>query len=192
MNKNNLIRIITVLAIIAAIIIAGFGDLQLLRFSESVEFCGTECHEMRPYFEDYRGNDSLAARHRPVNVTCYECHSGEGPAGFIQAKRQGAHEVTAHFTGDYERPIEAEYNTTFCLKCHEQRQSVHWPREDCTEACHNTESVPISGHFTVFNNSSACAECHTPGQVNPAHQLNNSCLDGFCHGTGHTENRNGG
>lgn len=88
-------------------------------FTESVEFCGTVCHQvMKP--------EHTAFQHSPhANTSCAECHIGSGAEWFVKAKISGLYQVYSVLFNKYHRPIETPVQNLrpakdTCLAC-------HWP-----------------------------------------------------------------
>ena len=65
------------------------GSFEAFHITESVEFCGTLCHEvMEP--------EHIAYQNSPhANVLCVECHVGSGASWYIKSKLSGLHQVYA-------------------------------------------------------------------------------------------------
>lgn len=104
------------------------GDLKLLEASKSVAFCGS-CHEtMGPVVEAMRTDeDSLAGIHYRLGAVswetaCYQCHSGYGIWGGVNAKVAGFRHMAHTVTGRYEFPLEhrGDFDVNACLDCHAQ------------------------------------------------------------------------
>lgn len=74
---------------------------HMYHFSESIEFCGKQCHSvMQP---EYRLHERSSHSH----VTCAECHIGAGASWFVKSKLAGLHQVYAVLAGTFSRPIPA-------------------------------------------------------------------------------------
>ena len=69
-------------------------------YTNSPDFCGTDCHTMPPQYSAY-----LASPH--ARVQCVECHIGPGADWFVQAKISGLRQVLAVLADSYSRPIPA-------------------------------------------------------------------------------------
>jgi nitrate/TMAO reductase-like tetraheme cytochrome c subunit len=81
---------------IAIVLLAGYGSLH---YMESPAFCGTTCHTpMHPQFTAWQD-----AAHS--NVTCVQCHIGEGGRAFVHYKLNGVRQLYHVATGSYPRPI---------------------------------------------------------------------------------------
>lgn len=103
----------------------GVGCLFLLEESKSVAFCGS-CHEtmgpiVRALDEDDGTLSSSHWRRGAVSQrdACYQCHSGYGIWGQVDAKRAGVMHMVRTVTGGYELPIRARrFDNASCLGCH--------------------------------------------------------------------------
>lgn len=109
---------------ISTIIILFFstlGSFEAYHMTESVEFCGTLCHEvMEPEHTAY-----LKSPH--ANVSCVECHVGSGASWYVKSKISGLHQVIAVITNNFPRPVETPLHDLrpameTCEKC-------HWPQK---------------------------------------------------------------
>ena len=134
------------------------GSLVLLEESKSVAFCGS-CHEpMAPLVASLdQDNGSLASIHwRRGAVShvdaCFQCHSGYGVWGTLDAKLAGFSHMIHTVTGHYEYPLKARrFDINSCLGCHAESipfraQEAHHDRElqaqllagtiGCVGTCH--------------------------------------------------------
>jgi nitrate/TMAO reductase-like tetraheme cytochrome c subunit len=101
------------------------GALSVAQESKSVEFCGS-CHQpMSPLVASLdQDNGSLASVHwRRGAVShadaCYQCHSGYGIWGTVNAKFAGVRHMIHTVTGHYSFPLEARaFDIASCLGCH--------------------------------------------------------------------------
>ncbi len=101
--------------------LSAFGSYRAYEYTESVAFCGTQCHAvMKPEFVAY--NASPHAR-----VSCVECHVGHGPEWYVRSKLNGMHQLYAVTFNTYDRPIKTPLHNMrpadqTCAKC-------HWPEK---------------------------------------------------------------
>jgi nitrate/TMAO reductase-like tetraheme cytochrome c subunit len=80
------------------VLLAGYGTMQWM---ESPSFCGQVCHApMHPQFTAWQN-----APHS--NVTCVQCHIGEGGSAFLHYKMAGVRQLLHVVTNNYPRPIPA-------------------------------------------------------------------------------------
>jgi nitrate/TMAO reductase-like tetraheme cytochrome c subunit len=81
---------------ITVVLLAGYGSLH---YMESPSFCGQACHTpMHPQFAAWQN-----APHS--QVTCVQCHVGEGTRAFVHYKTNGVRQLYHVATGGYARPI---------------------------------------------------------------------------------------
>ena len=101
--------------------ISAFGSYRAFEYTESVSFCGQQCHTvMKPEFVAY--NASPHAR-----VTCVQCHVGHGAEWYVRSKLNGMHQLYAVTFQTYKKPIETPLHNMrpadeTCAKC-------HWPEK---------------------------------------------------------------
>ena len=113
--------------------LSAFGSYRAYEYTESVAFCGTQCHAvMKPEFVAY--NASPHAR-----VRCVECHVGGGAEWYVRSKLNGMHQLYAVTFNSYNRPIQTPLHNMrpadeTCAKC-------HWP-----EKFHG-EQLKVFNHF---------------------------------------------
>lgn len=102
------------------------GDLFVMEESKRVEFCGS-CHEtMSPVVASMQApGPSLASSHYQRGAishieACYQCHSGYGIWGTMDAKLAGLQHMIRTATGDYEFPIKkhGSFDIESCRNCH--------------------------------------------------------------------------
>jgi len=98
---------------IVIVLLAGYGSLHWM---ESPTFCGQVCHTpMQPQFTAWQ-----AATH--ANVTCVQCHVGEGARGFVHAKLAGVRQLVHVVTNAVPTPIPPAENLPpveqTCANCH--------------------------------------------------------------------------
>lgn len=105
----------------AFLFISAFGSYRAYEYTESVAFCGQQCHAvMKPEFVAY--NASPHAR-----VRCVECHVGGGAEWYVRSKFNGMHQLYAVTFRTYKKPIETPLHNMrpaddTCAKC-------HWPEK---------------------------------------------------------------
>jgi nitrate/TMAO reductase-like tetraheme cytochrome c subunit len=100
---------------IAIVLLAGHGSLQSM---ESPSFCGQACHTpMHPQFTAWQN-----APHS--QVTCVQCHIGEGGRAFVKYKMNGLRQLYHVATGHYPRPIPGVADLR---PANEVCGSCHWP-----------------------------------------------------------------
>jgi hypothetical protein len=97
--------------------ISAFGSYRAFEYTESVSFCGQQCHTvMEPEFVTFN-----AAPHSSIH--CVDCHVGGGPEWYVRSKFNGMRQLYAVAFNSFERPIHTpihnmrKANET-CAKCH--------------------------------------------------------------------------
>jgi nitrate/TMAO reductase-like tetraheme cytochrome c subunit len=113
--------------------LTAFGSYRAFEYTESVAFCGQQCHAvMKPEFVAY--NASSHAR-----VGCVECHVGGGPEWYVRSKFNGMHQLYAVTFNTFNRPIQTPLHNMrpaneTCAKC-------HWPEK------YYGEQLKVFNHF---------------------------------------------
>jgi nitrate/TMAO reductase-like tetraheme cytochrome c subunit len=153
-----------VLAFLAMGVVPAVWLLAFLVYSDDAmhktSFCAS-CHEMGPYYESLLvDDDSLPATHyRNARVdrdkACYECHTRPGLYGVVEAKLKGMHDVKVHYFMEAPEELElhGEYDTSICLKCHEEAASF---REGSLHQALMDE---------LLTGETSCLECHDVAHV---------------------------
>ena len=113
--------VIFTIATVIILFLSTLGSFEAYHITESVEFCGTLCHEvMEPEYTAYQKSPH-------ANVTCVECHVGSGASWYVKSKISGLRQIYAVMTNDFSRPIETPLHDLrpameTCEKC-------HWPEK---------------------------------------------------------------
>ncbi|MBI4304536.1 MAG: fibronectin type III domain-containing protein [Chloroflexi bacterium] len=92
------------------------GSHQLVEVVDSTAFC-TSCHNVH-YPEAVTFKESPHSE-----VSCAQCHVGEGPKNLVHSKLRGLQDIIPAITGNYEKPIptplkERRPSSETCEKCH--------------------------------------------------------------------------
>lgn len=99
----------------------GVGSYELYHYSESVEFCGTVCHEvMKPEYVAYQNSPH-------AKVTCAQCHIGSGAEWFVKAKISGMYQVYSVLANKFPTPIETPIKNL--RPARETCEKCHWPQK---------------------------------------------------------------
>ncbi len=156
------------LAVIPALA-ALLGNIVVMQESTSVEFCGS-CHvTMSPIVASIRADDgSLASIHYKRGAVhtgdaCYDCHSGYGIWGGLDAKMAGVSHMIHMVSGRYEYPLSmrAPFNIDSCLSCHAETPKFR------KSPAHNLENVQAG----LLSREMGCTGmCHPA--AHPADALN--------------------
>jgi hypothetical protein len=81
-RHRNAFIIFTITTIIV-LFLSTLGSFQAFHITESVEFCGTLCHQvMEPEYTAYQSSPH-------ANVACVECHVGSGASWYVKSKLSG-------------------------------------------------------------------------------------------------------
>ncbi len=109
---------------VVIVLVAGYGTLHWM---ESPEFCGAVCHEpMHPQYSAWQN-----APHS--NVTCVQCHIGEGGSAFVKYKLAGVRQLFHVVTNNYPRPIPGVADMRPAL---ETCGNCHWPGRTSGDVLH--------------------------------------------------------
>jgi hypothetical protein len=120
MRHRNAFVIFTVSTIII-LILSTFGSFEAYHITESVEFCGTLCHQvMEPEHTAYQNSPH-------ANVTCVECHVGSGASWYVKSKLSGLHQVYAVLTKTFPSPIGTPLHDL--RPARETCEKCHWPQK---------------------------------------------------------------
>lgn len=103
------------------LLLSAVGSYEAFHYTESVEFCGTLCHDvMKPEYVAYH-NSSHA------KVSCVECHVGSGAGWYARSKLSGLYQVYAVTTGIFPRPIPTPIKNL--RPAQETCEECHWPEK---------------------------------------------------------------
>ncbi len=111
-----------VLASTAVILgMSAVGTYEAFHYSESVEFCGTLCHEvMEPEYVTYQNSSHS-------RISCAECHIGAGADWFVKSKLSGLYQVYSVLAEKYPRPIPTPIE--HLRPARETCEKCHWPEK---------------------------------------------------------------
>ena len=167
------------------------GTWSIKEITESALFCGSSCHIMRPYYEDWK-----TSAHN--SVPCVDCHLEPSDEQQFVPQFKAVRQVASYLTRTYGEHRRAEVSDASCLKgeCHSRRlldgkvtfagdiRFDHTPHLQqlrrgkilrCT-TCHSR--VAMGEHVTVVED--ACFICHFRDGGKKA--ATSDCL--LCHSTG--------
>jgi nitrate/TMAO reductase-like tetraheme cytochrome c subunit len=104
---------------LANLLIASQVSYRAVEHMDTVQFCGTTCHVMKPEFTAH----SAVPPHQAV--ACAECHIVPGAAGWLKAKMNGTNQMLAVMFNTFPRPIESAMENNklvssadTCEQCH--------------------------------------------------------------------------
>jgi len=113
--------VIFTISTIILLFFSTLGSFEAYHMTESVEFCGTLCHQvMEPEYTAYQNSPH-------ANVTCVECHVGAGASWYVKSKLSGLHQVYAVTVNNYPRPIETPLHDL--RPARETCEKCHWPQK---------------------------------------------------------------
>ena len=101
--------------------VSAVGSYEAFHYTESVEFCGTICHEvMTPEYTAYQNSPH-------ARVKCVECHVGSGADWYVRSKLSGLRQVYKTVINDIPRPIKTPIKNLRPAK--ETCRRCHWPEK---------------------------------------------------------------
>jgi hypothetical protein len=119
-RHRNAFIIFTITTIIV-LFLSTMGSFEAYHMTESVEFCGTLCHQvMEPEHTAYQNSPH-------ANVLCVECHVGSGASWYVKSKLSGMHQVYAVLTNTYPKPISTPLHDL--RPARETCEKCHWPQK---------------------------------------------------------------
>jgi hypothetical protein len=119
--RNRNAFVVFTIATIVILFLSTFGSFEAYHFTESVEFCGTLCHQvMEPEHTAYQKSPH-------ANVTCVECHVGSGADWYVKSKLSGLQQVYAVLTKTYPEPIQTPLHDL--RPARETCERCHWPQK---------------------------------------------------------------
>jgi len=103
------------------LLFSSVGSYEAFHYTESVEFCGTLCHQvMEPEHVAYQNSPH-------ARVACVECHVGSGANWYMRSKLSGLYQVYAVLANIYPRPIPTPI--TSLRPARETCEECHWPEK---------------------------------------------------------------
>lgn len=103
------------------LLISAIGSYEAFHFTESVEFCGTICHNvMKPEYVAYQNSPH-------ARVRCVDCHVGEGVDWYVRSKMSGMYQVYAVLADVYPKPIPTPIKNL--RPARETCETCHWPEK---------------------------------------------------------------
>ena len=103
------------------LLLSAVGSYEAFHYTESVEFCGTVCHDvMKPEYMAYQ-NSSHA------KVACVACHVGSGANWYVRSKLSGLYQVYAVVADVYPKPIPTPIHNL--RPARETCEECHWPEK---------------------------------------------------------------
>lgn len=123
--------------------LTGIGSYEAFHYTESVEFCGTVCHEvMKPEYTAYQNSPH-------ARVGCVDCHVGTGADWYVRSKLAGLRQVYAVLTNDFDRPIPTPIDDL--RPARETCEECHWPQKFYARQLRNTKHYLSDSANTEWN-----------------------------------------
>jgi hypothetical protein len=103
------------------LLLSAIGSYEAFHYTESVEFCGTLCHEvMKPEYVAYQNSPH-------AKVACVDCHVGSGADWYVRSKLSGLYQVYSVIMNKYPRPIPVPVHSL--RPARETCEQCHWPEK---------------------------------------------------------------
>jgi len=113
--------VIFVISTTVFLFLSAVGTYEAFHYTESVEFCGTLCHEvMDPEYVTYQGSSH-------ARVACVDCHVGSGADWYVRSKLSGLYQVYSVLFKKYPQPIETPISNL--RPARETCEECHWPEK---------------------------------------------------------------
>lgn len=120
-SRNRNAFVLFTITTIVVLFLSTLGSFKAFHITESVEFCGTLCHQvMEPEYTAYQKSPH-------ANVSCVECHVGAGASWYVKSKLSGLHQVFAVIANSYDRPLETPLHDL--RPARETCERCHWPQK---------------------------------------------------------------
>jgi hypothetical protein len=125
------------------LLVSGIGSYEAFHYTESVQFCGTLCHNvMHPEYTVYQNSPH-------ARVACVDCHVGEGADWYVRSKLSGLRQVYATLFNTYEKPIPVPIKDL--CPARETFERCHWPEKFYSRQLRNTKHFLSDSANTEWN-----------------------------------------
>ncbi len=125
------------------LLLTGLGSYEAFHYTESVQFCGTLCHEvMKPEHTAYQNSPH-------ARVTCVECHVGSGVGWYVRSKLSGLRQVYGVATNDFHRPVGTPLHNL--RPAGETCEQCHWPQKFYSRQLRNEKHFLSDSMNTEWN-----------------------------------------
>ncbi len=156
--------------IVLAIMLAAGAVIseKVLAITESPDFCGKNCHIMRPYYDAWS-----VSPHK--DVPCVDCHYEPGLIGHLKGKINGLIQMYEWETSpesSFSAPT-AKVSDENCLACHAKRIYSSDTNFSGVNFSHSDHPIQLN-----------CISCHTDVKHSPS----TAALCDNCHATQHPQN----
>ena len=91
-----------------------------VNYMEGAQFCGTNCHVMKPEYAAYKVSPH-------ARVPCVDCHVTPGATGWIESKMAGTRQLIDVIFNTYSRPIKSAMEANRLVPASETCEKCHWP-----------------------------------------------------------------
>lgn len=120
-NRHRNAFLIFTFGTVLFLLVSAVGSYEAFHYTESVQFCGTLCHQvMEPEFIAYQNSPH-------ARVACVDCHVGSGANWYVRSKMSGLYQVYAVLAGVYPQPIPTPI--TNLRPARETCEQCHWPEK---------------------------------------------------------------
>ena len=109
-----------VIATILNLAIMTHVSYSAVNYMEGTQFCGTNCHVMKPEYAAYKISPH-------ARVPCVDCHVTPGATGWIESKMAGTRQLIDVVFNTYSRPIKSAMETNRLVPASETCEKCHWP-----------------------------------------------------------------
>ncbi|MBI3591938.1 MAG: NapC/NirT family cytochrome c [Nitrospirae bacterium] len=168
-------KAVLVLLVILAVIIGGgvFGFFAAEKYTSRPEFCGTQCHIMKPNHETWKKD-----KHSKKDIVCVDCHYAPGEKPTPKAKFRALGQLFSYLaTKDKEVRKRAVVNDLSCTTsdCHPKGNSLQKDKENFLtkkidyKKAYQTDYKGVIKPFihktheekTIEGQKLRCSSCHT-------------------------------
>ncbi len=120
-NRHRNAFLIFTFGTVLFLLVSSVGSFEAYHYTESVEFCGTLCHQvMEPEYVAYQNSPH-------AKVACVECHVGSGANWYVKSKLSGLYQVYAVLANVFPRPIPTPISNL--RPARETCEECHWPEK---------------------------------------------------------------
>jgi hypothetical protein len=164
---------------VVGIIAAAGGTAYAVQLENQDGFCAS-CHTQPEtnYYQQTQVKDtsSLAAFHAQKGVRCIDCHSGGGVFGRVDGLSQGARDMLAYYSGNYQTPAVTTnpLGDGSCTKCHADAMNQ--------QTFNNHFHVFLTRWQSIDPNAAHCVDCHTshPSAALAQQYLDSASVQNVC------------
>lgn len=119
--RNRNAAIVFASVTIVLLFLSAVGSYEAFEYTESVQFCGTTCHNvMIPEYTAYQNSPHSRVR-------CVDCHVGSGVDWYVRSKLSGLRQVYKVTLGEVPKPIKTPIANL--RPARETCEQCHWPEK---------------------------------------------------------------